>query len=189
MSAFDTARDIRLPGVVIERVYVDPKLLTTRMKNAVKKMLREGHAHGGWSSTSKQLAQKIADSQGLRVVGSTGYGFTAPQRHTYGDNQIEELLRISEADEAIELMDDSQHYVGPQLQNVQRRTREKHERNREIIRDATPYRWIAPGANKDFMAQMIDVFTKTRSQHLIERAEKVCDMLDNNEPIDIFISH
>jgi hypothetical protein len=189
MSAFDTARDIRLPGVVIERVYIDPKLLTTRMKNAVKKMLREGRAHGSWSSKSKALAMKLAECNDVMVVGSTGWGFSAPPRHTYGDDTIAEVLALIDADEALELIDDAQHYPAPHLHNVQKRTRDKHERNREIIRIATPHRWMGRGHSKEIMFQMIDVFTKTRSQHLIERAEKVCAMLDNNEPIEISISH
>lgn len=188
MSSFDTARDIRLPGVVIERVYIDPKQLTTRMKNTVKKSLREGHASGGWQSKSKQLVQKIADATGVRLVTSTGYGFIAPPRHTYGDKEIEELLRISEADEAVELMDDAQTHISRHLEHVQKHTRTKHERNREIIRGHTMHRWIAPGSNKDFMKQMIEVFVNSRTPQLVERAEQVCAMLDNNEPIPITLS-
>lgn len=190
MSAFDTARDIRLPGVVVESVYFDPKLLSTRMKNAVKKMLREGKAAASWSSKSKALALKLAEACDLRVVGVTHWGFHAPPRNTYGTDQVEEIMRLIDADEAMELMQDAQQYgTGDQRSAyVQKRTRERHDRNRDVIRNYTEYRWIAPSANREFMHQMIGIFASTRTAAELEKVEKVCDKIDNGERIAITIS-
>ena len=68
MSSFDTARDIRLPGLVIERVYIDPSKLTTRMKNSIKAMIRVGVLKGGWNSKAKQGAQKLPDGSDVLVL-------------------------------------------------------------------------------------------------------------------------
>lgn len=191
MSAFDTARDVRLPGIVIDRVYIDPKQLTTRMKNAVKKMLREGKAHGGWGSKSKALAMKLSKCHDLSLVHSTGWGFYAPQRQTYDDEQVKQILHLIDADEAIELMQDARDYGGndQRTQYVQARTRERHARNRDIIQGNTSFRWMAPSGNKEFMYQIIDIFANGRSAALREKAEKMCGMIDNNEPIPITLSN
>ncbi len=189
MSAFDTARDIRLPGVVIERVYVDPKLLTTRMKSAVKKMLREGHAHGGWNSKSKALALKLAECNHVMVVGSVGWGFTAPPRHTYGDDTVAEVLALIDADEALELIHDGEVYNSQYVENVRAKTRASHERRRNIVRSSADFRWLGSSHNKEIMFQMIDAFVKTRSAAQIEAAEKLCDRIDAGDPIEISISH
>lgn len=189
MSAFDTARDIRLPGVVIERVYVDPKLLTTRMKNAVKKMLREGHAHGSWGSKSKALTVKLAECNDLMVVGSVGWGFNVPPRHTYGDDTVAEVLALIDADEALELIDDGNSYSPEHVATAKDRTRKRHARHREIIQTGTPYRWMGRGHSKEIMFQMIDVFTKARSAAQIEAAEKLCDRIDAGDPIEVSISY
>jgi hypothetical protein len=189
MSAFDTARDLRLPGVVIENVYLDTKLLTTRTKNAVKKMLRSGHAHGSWSSNSKALAMKLAEGNDVMVVGSTNWGFLIPNRPTYGDKQVKEMIELIDAAEALELLSDAQNYADSYLDRVQARTRQRHEHHREMVRHQTRHRFFGYSANKILMDQMVEVFTSNRSSQQIEAAEKLCDRIDAGERITIRISY
>lgn len=189
MSAFDTARDLRMPGVVIEQVYFDPNRLTTRMKNAVKQMLREGKAHGSWGSKSKQVAVKLAETCKLSLVSSTQWGWGVPDRNTYGTEQIERVLEIMDAAEALDLMHEGQHYSGDSLKRFQDRVRERYARDRGIVRGyGTRYRWVSRGTNIELMHQMIDVFANNRSAQQREDAEKVCDMIDRGERIAITIS-
>jgi hypothetical protein len=189
MSAFDTARDVRLPGVVIENVRIDPKLLTPRMKNSVKKMLREGWAHGSWGSQSKQLALKLSETHAVQLIDSNKWGFKVPPRDTYGLEQLEELLRLVAADEALDLMDDVQRHGGTShLRAAQDGTRNKHTRNRQTFTGENTYRWVRT-FNRELAGQMLAVLTSSRPPHLRESAEKLCAMLDNNEPIPINISY
>lgn len=189
MSAFDTARDMRMPGVVLGKVYIDPKLLTTRMKNAVKKMLREGMTHGGWGSKSKQIAKKLSECYDLRIISSSEWGFTVPPRHTYDETHIAKVIELIDADEALEVMDDAQaNRDARYVEQIIARTRERHEDNRNIVRGVGGgSRWMRPGFSKEIKQQIVGVFTSTRTPELIAKAQRVIDMIDNNEPIEITI--
>jgi hypothetical protein len=190
MSAFETARDIRMPGVVLDRVYIDPSLLTPRMKNAVKKMLREGYAKGGWSSKARQLAVKIAAARDLHVVDSNLWGFCVPPFNTYGPKQVKEALELIDAAQLIELMEDASRFTEPSYVTTQQnRTRSRYDNYKFIVTHNCDRRWIGRCSNKELTQQIADVFISCRTPALIERAEKVCDMLDNNEHIQIRISY
>lgn len=184
MSSFDTARDVRLPGVVIESAYIDTSRLSTRMKNMVKHTLRIGYTEGGWNSKSRQLAKKIADARGLSMVDRSPYGFLPPPRKLYSDDvaaQVRELLDADKALYLVEMADYSESY--------------KHTiRDRYALADAElrihtglEPRWISV-RNPDLCAQMCSVFAAQRTPYLIEQAEKTCDMIDRGEPIAITIS-
>lgn len=189
MSSFDTARDLRLPGIKIERVYIDPSKLTTRMKNSVKAMIRSGVLKGGWNSKAKQLAQKLAEGSDVLVLSTSGRGFYAPDRHTYSDAVAEEICGLVDADEALELMEDTRAHQGsPYMDAVTRRTRERHEETRRVVRLRTYGRWCWMYSD-ELTAQVAQVFATTRSPKQIKAAEKLCDTLDRNEPIPITLSN
>lgn len=190
MSAFETARDLRMPGVVLDRVYIDPSMITPRMKNAVKKMLREGYAKGGWSSKARQLAIKIAEARHLHVVEASLYGVRVPPFSTYGPAQVKEALELLDAAQVVELLDDASRFTQPEyVAHAQSRTRVRYDNYRFIITHDYSNRWVGRCANDEVMRQLAAVFINCRTPALIERAEKVCDMLDNNEHIQIHISY
>lgn len=188
MSSFDTARDLRIPGIVIGAVFIDPKQLSTRMKNLTKAMLRSGVLEGGWSSKSKQLAKKIAEGTNVMLVDVNSRGLRIPERHTYDDATADEVCALFDADEALELMDDNNvHRNQSHLKSITDRTRERHDGARAVVRGPHVNRWRYVFSAE--LAQQIGaVFTSARSPAQIEAAEKLCDMLDDNTPIPITLS-
>lgn len=188
MSAFDTARDVRLPGIVIRDVFIDPKQLSPRMKNMVKTMLRSGALKGGWNSKSKQLATKIVERTNVMTVDVGLRGLHAPARHTYSDAIVKEVCALIDVDEALELMDDNQLYGHAiNIETMNKRTRDRHARIRETVRTNHPHRWCWM-FSQELTQQVADLFLSARTREQIEAAEKLCDMLDNNTPIPITLS-
>jgi len=184
MSAFDTARELRMPGVVIERVVIDFGIVGTRMKNMVKKMLRQGYTEGGWSSQSKQLAQKLAEQYELMLVERSSRGFTVPLRSTYSAEVAEKVIELIDADEALILMDSPDHN-----NNYRAYIKGRYNGARARIRgDVTPYgRWV-PMHNPELSAQCCALFELSRTPAIREAAEKVCDMLDRSERVEVTIN-
>ena len=189
MSSFTTARDIRLPGVVIGEVYIDPKQLSSRMKNMIKTMLRSGILKGGWFSQSKQLAKKIAEGTDVLLVSVNSRGLHIPALGTYGNAAADEVCALLDADEALELMNDSQTYSADTLERVSERTREQHNMARALVRGAHtyPHAW-ASMFSPELTQQVAEVFVSARTPAQIEAAEKLCDMIDDGTPIPITLS-
>lgn len=188
MSSFDTARDIRLPGLVIERVYIDPSKLTTRMKNSIKAMIRGGVLKGGWNSKAKQLAQKLTDGSDVMVLSTNGRGFYAPSRRSYNAAVAEEVCTLIDADEALELMADSQTYGNHHhIEVIMERTRNRHKDAKIVVNTTAPHRWCYMHST-ELVEEIAKLFATTRSAKQIEAAEKLCDMLDNNTPMPITLS-
>ena len=191
MSSFDTARDVRIPGLVLGEVFIDPKLLSVRMKNMVKEMLRSGRLKGGWSSKSKQLAKKLVEGTDIMVVDASSRGVRIPDRHTYSDAIAEEVCALIDADEALELMDDNhRHRNQTHLEGITARTREQHNTSRYVVHNKASnhgHRWCYM-FSAELAQQICTLFAATRSPAQIEAAEKLCDMLDNNTPIPVTLS-
>lgn len=183
MSAFDTARELRMPGIVIERAYLDPRQLSTRMKNAIKKMLRRGYTEGGWGSKSKQVAQKLAESHGLMLVGRNGRGFSVPNRSTYTDEAAAKVLALIDADEALYYMTTDSN------ENHRNYMKARYNGAREIVRanHAGYGRWVSMDS-AELSAQCCEIFASMRTPQMIEKIEAMCDRIDAGEPIDIVVT-
>lgn len=186
MSSFDTARDFRLPGVVVERVYIDPEQLSTRMRNMVKKMLRQGYTEGGWTSKSKQLARKIAEAQDLMLVSRSLHGFVAPNRNLYSDEVATKVVELLDADRALFFMEMG---AAGGNDNYRRSIEARYEGSRHKVLNDTPLysRWVNV-SNTDLCDQCCEAFASMRTPQLVEAAEKACGMIDRGEPIPITIS-
>lgn len=184
MTILDTAREISLPGIVIGQVHIDPSKLSTRMKSMVKKMLRQGYTEGGWASKSKQLAEKVAQGSGIRLVGRSTRGFTAPHRGTYSPEIAEKVVALLDADEALCLMDNPDG-----TERYRDYSKRGYEGSRLRIRkDVTPFgRWVSMH-NPELAAQCCELFASTRTPAMLEAVEKMCDRIDNNELIETTIN-
>ena len=189
MSAFDTARDLRMPGVVIDRVYIDPKLLSTRMRTAIKTMLRAGHAPGSWSSKSKSLAVKLAERFDLLLIRSHSHGgWCVPGRHRYSDSTAKRVEQVIDASETVGLIAARQQHSGDYLELYLKRIRELHAEARRLVHSGHPtYRW-ATMTSVGFVEQAAQIFAEGRSAAEREAVEKVCDMLDNGTHIEIKVA-
>lgn len=188
MSAFDTARDLRLPGIVLESVYIDPTQLTTRMKNAVKGYLKAGYAEGGWSSKSKQLAQKLASTAGVTLISANGNGLYIP-RHLKLTNEVTaEVMELVDAHETLSLIsirrdyDDNPKYI----ERAEEYCRNRHKEMRDSVKGKNPSRWLTVD-NEDIRAQMGMAFMKCRNAEELEMVETICSMINNGVriPIDL----
>lgn len=186
MSAFDTARDLRLPGVVLTRAFVDPARMSTRMKNLVKKMIRQGHTEGGWNSKAKQLAQKLAECYGLVVVSRNLHGFSVPDRRLYSDEIATRVVELIDADRALYLMD-----MGDCNPVYRASVEDRYTGARAKVLEQTPEyygRWVSI-QSAQLCAQCCDLFATSRSPEVIEAAEKMCERIDNGDHIDISIRY
>jgi hypothetical protein len=69
-NAFDMVRKLRhLPGIEVTAI-INPAKITTRVKNATKKMLRSGVLVGGYMSKSRMLAEQLLKDAGVQAVAS-----------------------------------------------------------------------------------------------------------------------
>ena len=188
MSAFDTARDLRLPGLVIGQAHIDPSHLGVRMKKMVMTMIRKGVYEGGWSSKSRQLAHKLVEGTDIRMVAAHSRGFYAPKRHTYSDEVAEQVCKLIDADEAIELMSDAQGRAPKGYQeSIMERAREKHREARDVIWgnvSGVHSRWCWVYSS-EISKQITEIFASTRQPAEMEAAERLCDKLNNNELIPV----
>lgn len=184
MSAFDTARDLRLPGVMLERAWLDTHQLSSRMKNMVKKALRDGYTEGGWNSKARQLAKKIAEAQNLMLVDRSPHGFYCPLRNMYSDEALQQVIELLEADRAIYLTNAAHYSAGYKDSIIVR-----YNTAIDSIRDGRHFsgRWISVYST-ELCAQICAVFASQRSKDMMEAVETTCDMIDNGEAITITLS-
>jgi len=188
MSAFDTARDLRIPGVIVERVYIDPTAIGTRMKNMVKKMLRQGYTEGGWNSKSKRLALKLSECYHLQTISRSSYGLLIPERRSYSADVEKTILHFIDAAEAVELMN-----IKPNSHNPSREVeyiKQRMDYARDVIagKGGFRHRWVTI-YNDALVDQICAEFARTRSPGALEAVEDICSKLDDGKPIDITIAH
>lgn len=100
MSIYDTARQLKIPGVVVQ-AHIDPTQISPRIKKMVQDMLRKGQLKGGWSSKSLQLARQIMRDSNLPVLNGWDTMFRCQQLSPADLAEFDELI---EADAALEKM-------------------------------------------------------------------------------------
>ena len=164
-------------------VWVVSNGLSTRMKNMIKKMLRQGYTDGNWGSKSKQVAQKLAESHGLMLVERATRGFSVPDRKTYTDEAAAKVLALIDADEALYYMATSSN------EHHRNYMKARYNGAREIVRanHAGYGRWVSMDS-AELSAQCCEVFASMRTPQMIEKAEAMCDRIDAGEPIDIVVT-
>ena len=191
MSAFDTARDLRIPGVVISQVHIDTGQLSVRMKNMVKDMLRKGIVSGGWSSKARQVAEKLAEGRGIRLVVAREHGFFAPHRALYDPDVAERVCELISADEMLELANDQNlAHTRDYTNKIMHRTRERHDASRATVRNHTPAthsRWCHMYSS-ELSQEVAKVFAENRSDQELAAAEELCGCIDRSELIAVPIT-
>lgn len=88
----------KLPGART-KVQIDPTKLSTRMRNAVIKMIESGTSVGGYSAKSQKLANAIADAYAVPMVKLQNYGALVVDRRL-SEDAVKHLERMVLADGA-----------------------------------------------------------------------------------------
>lgn len=100
MSIYDTARQLKISGVVVQ-AHIDPTQITPRIKKMTQEMFRKGKLKGGWASKSMQLARQLMRDQNLPVLNGWDSMFRCQALTSEDLAQLDELF---EADAALEKM-------------------------------------------------------------------------------------
>lgn len=100
MSIYDTARQLKISGVVVQ-AHIDPTQITPRIKKMTQAMLRKGKLKGGWNSKSMQLARQLMRDTNLPVLNGWDTMFRC---QPLTDADLAQFDEWFEADVALEKM-------------------------------------------------------------------------------------
>jgi hypothetical protein len=100
MSIYDTARQLKISGVVVQ-AHIDPTQITPRIKKMTQAMFRTGKLKGGWASKSMQLARQLMRDQNLPVLNGWDAMFRC---QPLTDADLAQFDEWFEADAALEKM-------------------------------------------------------------------------------------
>ncbi len=98
MSIYDTARQLKIPGVVVQ-AHIDPTQITPRIKKMVQTMIRKGQLKGGGNSKSLMLARHLLQDKGLPMLAGWNGTYRAKR---FDDAQLSFFDEMFEADAALE---------------------------------------------------------------------------------------
>ena len=170
---YDVARLANTMGMKCT-IVLDPTQITTRVKNSVKKQLRQGRITGGWRSNAAKIADQIVEKFQLNVTRDTwrGVQISNPTRE-----QRERLTELVNADWAATLLDEPQYQHIPYYR----------DRNKTMLRELQ-------SNNKKFHLTFHDSTFTERARTIMaegmtakdrELIEKAIDLLDGNHEIHI----
>ena len=178
-NLYEEARKLRLPGVrVTAAIY--PQDISPRLKRMAQKMLYAGVITGGWSSTSKQLAEAViegADPSVPYVSLHRGHGVTIYNSTTLTDYApFDELF---EADFMLKVVDGY----------VSQSARERTEIYKQRLRAAgVRGEYISVGLSSNGLATTFsDLYVNTYSELTRARHAALAELLDGPLPISIII--
>lgn len=180
ITAWQYGRLAKMPGVTPTFTF-SPAQLSTRMRKAAQKMVRERLLRGGWSCESKQVAKMVMDAFAIP------YG---PER--YGSNNVpfsglplevrEEIAVLLEADAAAKIltMADNPNRYGS-VEYTQQSARNQIAAVRQL-HNADGYRGYASFYSRVFLSRALDVVGKynmTQDPILAEQAKRAAAILDD----------
>lgn len=179
MSIYDTARQLKVPGVVVQ-AHIDPTHITPRIKKMSQDMLRKGKFKGSWGSKSLQLAMQLMQDKNLPVLNGWNSMFRCQQ---LSQEDLEQFDEWFEADVMLEKMKianpTENHWAIKRLDaNV--------VENKRTIRKLNPTQMMQFYVRVDTDAIREQVIGKLLSLRLPEDVAKLCalaDRLDDPTPI------
>jgi hypothetical protein len=184
MSIYDTARQLKISGVVIQ-AHIDTTRITPRIKKMTQAMFRKGKLKGGWSSKSMQLARQLMRDQNLPVLNGWDSMFRCQRLSPADLAQFDEWF---EADAALEKMKmtqsqmDSRWYVDRINTNIveNKRTIRKLS-NKHMIQ------FYLRLDSPDIRAQIHDRLLELRLPEDVAALNALADRLDDTTPIPMKI--
>lgn len=114
-TQWEIARAAKTTGMRVT-LELDPTQITTRIKNAIKRQLRQGRVTGGWRSQSRAIAEHLATKFKLPVVRDSWRGMRVPYANSEQRSALAELVR---ADFAAKMLE-QQHYSNSYYKDRQR---------------------------------------------------------------------
>ncbi|MGI9141596.1 MAG: hypothetical protein ACR2IJ_00245 [Fluviibacter sp.] len=180
MSIYDTARQLKIPGVVVQ-AHIDTTQISPRIKKMTQDMLRKGKLKGGWSSKSLQLARQLMRGHHLPVLNGWDTMFRCQQ---LSPNDLAQFDEWFDADAALEKMKmtaaqtDSRWYVDRINTNI--------VENKRAIRKLNPKHLVQFYLRIDSPDMREQINDKLLSLRLPEDIAALCslaDRLDDPTPI------
>jgi hypothetical protein len=185
MSIYDTARQLKIPGVVVH-AHIDTTQITPRIKKMTQAMFRKGKLKGGWASKSMQLARQMMRDKNLPVLGGWDTMFRCQQLSPSDLEQFDELF---EADSALEKM----KLAGKEDSNVWylKRLDVNVIENKRAIRKLTDKhltQFYLRFDNQELREQLHEKLLAMRLPEDIAALNALADRLDDPTPIPMQLS-
>lgn len=173
MSTYDMARKIsQMPGFQVES-WINPALISPRVKKMAQKMIRSGVFTGGYRSTARMLATQLMGDAGIKdSAAATKWGVTIFNAKLTPDTRAE-ILNLLEAARMVELANepDNTEYIKSRYERAMAFKPASHER-------ATMSCFVFPIA-----LQIAELVAAGRPAEQIEAANTLADRLDDIAPI------
>lgn len=184
MSIYDTARQLKIPGVVVQ-AHIDPTKVSPRIKKMVQTMIRKGELKGGWGSKSLLLAKHLLDGKNLPMLAVWNGRYRAKR---FNAEQIARLDELFEADIALEKMKmtDSQR----ESEWYGRRIDEALRDNKLMVRrvDTTMMAFYARVDTPEIREQVHALLLEWRLPEDVAALNAVADRLDDPTPIPVVLN-
>lgn len=179
MSIYDTARQLKIPGVVVQ-AHIDTTQISPRIKKMTQAMLRKGRVKGGWSSKSLHLATQLMQDKNLPVLHGWNSMFRCQQ---LSQEDLEQFDEWFEADVMLEKMKianpTESHWAIKRLDT-------SVVENKRAIRKLNPTQMMQFYVRIDTDAIREQIIDKLLSLRLPEDVAQLCalaDRLDDPTPI------
>lgn len=175
-TVWEIARLGNTAGIEINATF-HPDRLTTRMRNAIKRMVTTGQLSGGWQSQAKRLARALCDKYGVPYNQSSAYNvLVAEGTPEYLRAQLIDLLKADEV--ALRMEGDGRlhgYYTN------------RYEKDREALRHGAhcSVRFHC----KAFGQEACSLLTDFVQKHGSDIRKRVCALLDGKEPIELASSY
>lgn len=171
---YDVARLASTMGMQTT-VMLDPTKITVRVKNNIKKQLRQGHIVGGWRGNATKIAEALVSTFKLPVARCWWRGVKLNNASLEVRTHI---LEIYEADQAAWVLE--RESVGQNKYYMKRYqdTKERLSQSGFVSLDVV-------FQDRVFRDQAVEYLATCLTAKQRERIERAIDLLDGTEPIHI----
>lgn len=156
-------------------VVLDPTKITVRVKNSIKRQLRQGCISGGYRSQAAKIATVITQKLNLPVTQVWWRGVILNNPNEETRNHIRSLV---EADWALTLLETPQYGNVPYYRN-------RYELAMRALRNPLNELQIT-FHDRAYADQARDYLAQCLNAEQREQIEKAIDMIDGTEPIHVF---
>jgi hypothetical protein len=182
-TVYDIARQLKLPAVEVQ-AHIHPQNLTSRMRNATKRFILNGHK-GGWSSKANRIAEIIRGNHDLSWV-ALGYYTHFYVKREFTPDERALLIEIFEADNALYKMSkssiDDNNDRAWALKHADRELQSNLELANVFIVNGRTYFKIN---SAHFQKEVGKILMGTRSDEEIELTKQLASKLDGDTPIPL----
>lgn len=187
-TVYDIARQLKLPAVEVQ-AHIHPQNLTSRMRNATKRFILNGHK-GGWSSKANRIAEIIRGNHDLSWV-ALGYYTHFHVKREFTPDERALLIEIFEADNALYKMSkssiDDNNDRAWALKHADRELQSNLELANSITANTANglHRAYFKINSAHFQKEVGKILMGTRSDEEIELTKQLASKLDGDTPIPL----